>query len=177
MTLKIKNRLPLAETVLLSFVFLGGIVSATYQSIIISQLSINPYVTPYFWVSVIFSVAALLFVLNRRKKSMGFLTIDLENKSFSLNHSPMLTFDKLTEYNSRLANSSKSRISGMSIILGTKENGSFTIIDADRFYFMPKGRSNEELEALNSLVEGSSLTSEQKASYENWHGRASLVNL
>lgn len=173
---KINNRLPIAETLTLSLVFLLAIGGAGYYFVQISRLSVNPLLSPIFWVVCVIAVAALVLVLRKRARDRGQLSINPTLKTFRLNNSPDLPFTQLTQYKANLASGTKrSPFSSMTITLGTEEHGSFSIIDADRFYFKPKGRTNHELEALNSLIAGSGLSDDQKNSYENWEARAKMV--
>lgn len=164
------------ETFLLSLVFVGCLGTSLWMAIAISGISNTPLNTPIFGIGCIIIFLCLVFTIRKRDEKRGTLVIDSLTQTFSLNGSTMMPFDELTEYNSKLANPMRSKLSTMAIRIGTKEHGYFSIIDADRFYFLPKGRSTEELAALNLLINGSSLNETQKDSYSNWSMRAALVN-
>jgi hypothetical protein len=176
MSITIKNRLPIMETFLLSLVFIGCLGTSLWMAITISGISSTPLNTPIFGIGCILVLLCLVFTIRKRDEERGTLVIDSSNETFSVNGSEMMPFNELTEYKSKLANPMRSKLSTMAISIGTKENGYFSIIDADRFYFLPKGRSTEELIALDLLVNGSSLNETQKDSYSNWSMRAALVN-
>ena len=176
MIVDVKNRLPVIETALLSIVFLGATEFALINTLTISQQNINLLLSVWFWAGTVSILLILAGVLKYRKKQRGSLKIDVETKTFSLNSSKFMSYKELTFFKSSLVQGLKTGpYSNMSIVLGTKEHGQFHIIDADRFYFKPAGRTAEELEALRELVNGSSFTETEKESFSNWFGRASLV--
>lgn len=173
---KINNRLPIAETITLSLVFLLAIVGAGYYFVQISHLSVAPLASPLFWLVSLVAVVTLIMVLRKRGRDRGQLSVNTNQKTFQLNSSPSLPFSSLTYYKATLAAGTKrSPYSSMTITLGTDQHGQFSIIDADRFYFKPKGRTHHELEALNMLIAGSGLSDKDKESYANWEARAKMV--
>jgi hypothetical protein len=176
MKIKINNRLPVYETAGLSLVAIGAFGTAAYQILQI-QGTENPFASPVFYILLVMALVLTIAVLKKRAKDRGALTIDTDTKTFALNNSPELPYSDLTTYSSKIRTSAgRTGMSNMYIVLGTEQYGSFSIMDIDRIYLLPKGRSKEEIKALEDLVEGSSLTEDERKSFEIFRDRASMVH-
>jgi hypothetical protein len=176
MKIKINNRLPVYETAGLSLVAVGAFGGAAYQVLQIQGIE-NPFTSPVFYILLGVALILTIVVLKKRAKDRGALTIDTDAKTFALNNSPQLDYADLATYSSKLRTSAgRTGMSNMYITLGTEQYGSFSIMDIDRIYLLPKGRSKEELTALEELVAGSSLTEDERKSFEIFKDRALMVH-
>jgi hypothetical protein len=173
MTVKINNRLPVYETALLSAIVIFTFGGALYY--ILQIQGVDTVVSTI--VSVIISLIIIAFTLWRRGQKRGKLVIDTEKKQFSLNNSEFQPYSNIKRYKSTLRSTTmRVGMSTMYVRISDGKNGGFDIHDVDRFYFLPKGRTLEEISSLEELVNGSSLTDEEKASFNNWVERARLLH-
>jgi len=173
MNIRINNRFPFYETVGLSLVVFACFGGAVFYGMGIG--GVNHLTSAIVAIST--GVIIVLLALFKRSRSRGRLVINTANKTFSLNGASPQEYSKLTRYESVLRTSAgRTGLSNMYIRIGDGRSGGFDIVDIDRLYFKPKGRTKEELIALEELIAGSSLDESKKASFEIWLSRAQLVH-
>ena len=173
MTVKINNRLPVYETALLSAIVIFAFGGALYYVLQIQK--VDTIVSTV--ISILVSLVIVAITLWRRGQKRGKLVIDTEKKQFSLNNSDFQPYANIKRYKSILRSTTmRIGISTMYVRISDGKNGGFDVHDVDRFYFFPKGRTLEEISSLEELINGSSLTDEEKSSFGVWVERAKLLH-
>jgi hypothetical protein len=174
MTLRINNSPSVIEPIVIALIAVGSITTATYMAL---KVTVDrPADSPIFWAITIMSILVTVLVIRRTSKTNGTLSIDVENKLFTLNaNQKMLNFSDLVYYKSTLVKPPLFNFdSRMVIKIGLSSKESFTIMDDRSSVIGRVKNSQEQLDAIESLVYGSCITEQQKASFENWIFRARL---
>ena len=174
MLLRINNSPSIIEPIVISFAAITAIIAATYMALEVTMA--NPLNSPLFWVAVAASIIVTYGVIRKASKRTGALAIDLQNKLFMINKDEQkFAFDDLVYYKSSLIKPPIFSFgSRMVITLGLSKTQSFTIMDDRSSIIGSIKNSANQLDAIESLVNSSSITDQQKASFENWIIRARL---
>jgi len=173
-SLRINNSPSILEPIFIALVAVTALVTSSYLALAVTMD--NPLSSPLPWIVAPAAITLVYMVIKRAKKQAGTLAIDVNHKLFTLDGETFHPYTDLTYYKSGLIQTPIMKMfqSRMTITIGTSKKHSYTIMD-DRSSFIGSVKNYpNELDALEELVNGSSITDQQKASFENWVARARL---
>ena len=174
MLLKIHNKPSTLEPIVLSLLSAGTLIGALWFFLDISK--IPPLSSPLFWGASLLIVGVIIAVIKKRLRRDGILEINTTDETFRINGNDSAPYADLRFYSSKLIVPPFIKFqSRMVITIGADETSTFSIMDDRASVNRTVGNSKAELDALEALIEGSSLSEEQKASFSNWLGRARLI--
>lgn len=174
MPLRINNSPSILEPIVIALAAMSSIIGAAYMALSVTQL--HPYTSPIFWITSVVAILVTLLVILKASQRTGALNVDMDTKKFTLNsNKTLLNFTDLTYYKSTLIKPPLFNFgSRMVITIGLSPDESFTIMDDRSSVIGTVKNSENQLDAIEELVYGSSITEQQKASFENWIFRARL---
>ena len=174
MPLRINNSPSVLEPIFIAIIAVTALVSSSYLALAVTMD--NPLASPLPWVVAPVAVLLVYIVIKRARNRAGKLSIDVDHKLFTLDGDTFHPYADLTYYKSGLIQTPVMKMfqSRMTITVGTSKKNSYTIMDDRSSLIGSVKNSPNELDALEELINESSITDQQKASFGHWVARARL---